>query len=126
MYVKKRLQDSYERSPEAWQRRSAAFNLAMESLSDSEPGMATKDCLDWLLKGAKMGSQSAQSIVYRFHIALIQSIPVDIFPQVKAWVMEAAARGYPAALEDMTSLASPEECRLVKEKLQRRYEGRPI
>jgi ankyrin repeat protein len=123
MYVKKRLQDSYERSPEAWQRRSAAFNLAIESLSDSEPGKATKDCLDWLLKAAEMGNQSAQSIVYRFHITLIQTIPVDIFPQVKAWVMEAAARGYPAALEDMISLASPEECRLVKEKLRCRYAG---
>jgi ankyrin repeat protein len=70
-----------------------------------------------------MGSQSAQSLVYRFHIALDQTIPAGNTSRIKQWVIDAAMRGYPAALEDVHLLASAEECSFVIGKLRRRYAG---
>src|SRR5438876_9129522 len=114
-YVRQRLKDTYHRSSQAEKKSAAAFALGIDAIRRTDESAYIDDCLYWLIRSARYGNQTAQSLVYRFHKALGRAIPEDVRTNVKEWIISSAHRNYPAAQDDLSDVTSPEVCSSVWE-----------
>jgi ankyrin repeat protein len=108
-YVTERLEHTYLQSKQNEQKASSAFSLAVEALRHSHEPNSESDCLMWLVRSAQAGSQSAQSLVVRFHRTFNRDVPLNIQNEVKDWIISTAERNFPASQEDLHLLCTLQE-----------------
>ena len=122
-YIIQRLLYTFQHNTNNEHRGAAALTLAIAALRQSEDPSSTRDCCKWLARSAQCGNQTSQSLVYRFHVALQETLPESIVGSVKGWIIDAAQRNYPHAQQDLAMLTTPEERISIWRKVRSRFAG---
>lgn len=121
-YMRKRLIGVFKAS-NTTVKAAAAFTLAIDALRHTLNPDSEKQCMIWLIGSAQNGNQTAQSLVYRFAMALNFPLPPETQARLEDWVIDAAQRNYPAAQQDLRKAVSAEIYHQVWEKIRSRYAG---
>ncbi|KAK3348712.1 ankyrin repeat-containing domain protein [Lasiosphaeria hispida] len=122
-FVRRQLEDTFNRHAEPATKSAAAFALSVDALRRTRIPSHKQDCLRWLVTSSRFGNQTAQSLVFRFHDAFETEFGAESYDLFKGWVLSAAQRNFPAAQADLPKIASPEEVAVTMEQFKTRYAG---
>lgn len=123
-YARLRLEYTALRGLDSELRATAALTLAIDSLGNAdEEVLQGKSCAKWLALAAELGDILAQSLIFRFHNALGEPLPLVLEGKVKAWLRSSALQGHVAAQQDYTAVADEDELRSSKNIYRTVYGG---
>jgi hypothetical protein len=114
-YARLRLESTASWGLDSELRATLALTLAIDALGNvDEEGLQGKSCVKWLTLAAELGDILAQSLIFRFHEARGEPLPLVLEGKVKAWLRSSALDGNVAAQQDYATVAYDDELRNLK------------